>query len=210
MDASILANLAASAAGALAGAFAAFLLERNRRKSERSDAKRSKLLHAQFVLAQKVNSIINLKNALDQIPLQTNPAAVRQMVLTSIDEALGSRDLEPMIDGQWSDQAAEILRCDRAYADAVEWLMRFNQQKDRIESHPNTKVFKFDLEKGESEVAIDPFLFIGIDLALKNLRESVEQAHRKLPVALDSLRAFMKEHYPGRRTIRIIRKHEKG
>src|SRR5713226_3341365 len=203
MDVSILANLAASAVGALAGAFAAFLLERNRRKNERSDAKRSKLLHAQFVLAQKINSIINLKNALDQIPLQRNPASVRQMIYTTIDEALSSRDLEPMTDGQWSDQAAEILRCDRAYADAVEWLTRFNQQKDRIESHPNTKVFNVDLEKGESEVAVDPFLFVGIDLAFKNLRQSVEQAHRKLPVALDSLRGFMKENYPGRRTISV-------
>ena len=210
MDISIISNLAASAGGALAGAFAAFLLERNRRKNERSDSERSKLLNAQFILAQKINSIINLKNALDQIPLQTNPAAVRQMIYITIDDALSSRDLEPMIDGQWSDHAAEILRCDRAYADAVEWLTRFNQQKDRIESNPNSKRLNVDLKKGEGEVAIDPFVFVGIDLAFKNLRESVDQAHGKLPVALDSLRAFIREKYPGRMTISISPKHQKG
>ena len=112
------------------------------------------------------------------------------MIYTTINEALSSRDLEPMIDGQWSDQAAEILRCDRAYAERSGWLTRFNQQKHRIEFHPNTKLFNVDLEKGEGEVAIDPFLFVGIDLAFKNLRESVDQAHRNLPVAF----GFRLEH----------------
>ncbi|MDP2604301.1 MAG: hypothetical protein Q8S00_17210 [Deltaproteobacteria bacterium] len=217
MDLSLLTNISASApaalagaAGALAGAFAAFLLEERRRKKEISETQRSKLLHAQFLLAEKINSITNLKNTLDEFPQETNPAGVRAMIYITIDERLSSRDLEPMIDGQWADQAAEILRCDRTYADAAGWLTRFNQQKDRMESHPDTKLFNLDLEKGESGAAVDPVLFIGLNFAFKNLRESVEHSHQKLPQALDSLIAFMKQNYPGRRTIRVSPKKKEG
>jgi gas vesicle protein len=203
MDLSLLTNLAASAAGALAGAFAAFLLEERRRKKENSETQRSKLLHAQFLLAQKVNSITNLKNALDKISQETNSAEVSKMTHITIDERLSARDLEPLIDGQWVGQAADILRFDRTYADAAEWLSRFNQQKDRIASHPNTKIFEFDLEKGKIGAAVDVPLLMELNSALKNLRESVDQAYQSLPQALDSLLAFMKQKYPGRRTISV-------
>ena len=68
------------------------------------------------------------------------------MTHITIDERISARDLEPLIDSQWVGQAADILRFDRSYADAAEWLARFNQEKDRLTSHADTKVVDFDLE----------------------------------------------------------------
>jgi hypothetical protein len=98
------------------------------------------LLHAQFLFAPKINSIINLKNHLAKIPPATNSIDVSKMTHITVDERV-SADLEPLIDGQWADQAADILRFDRTYAEAAEWLARFNQPKDLIAFHPNTKIW---------------------------------------------------------------------
>src|SRR5918996_579376 len=193
IDPSLLSNFVGSAAGALAGAFAAFLLEAHRRKKENSETQRSKLLHAQFLLAQKINSITNLKNALDKIPPGMNSFEVPKMTHITIDERVGARDLEPLIDGQWVGQAADILRFDRTYADAAEWLARFNQQKDLIAFHPSTKILEVDWEKGKIGAAVDVSLLMELNSALRNLRESVDQAHESLPQAADSLLAFMKQ-----------------
>ena len=202
----MLETVVATAAGTLVGALAAFLLEAHRRKNEREEIQRSKLLHAQFILAQKLNSITNLKNLLDQTPQHANPIEVPQMYYKTIDDVLSSRDLEPLIDSHWADQAAEILRCDRQYADAVECLSQFNQQKDRIENHPNTKFTKMSVENAKGEAYVDAVLVVDLDRKFKNLRDSVDRAHRKLPEALASLKAFMQGIYRGKRTISVTPK----
>jgi hypothetical protein len=83
---------------------------------------------------------------LDQIPKETDPAIVSKMLYTMVDEHLSTRDLEPMINGQWADQVAEILRCDRSYRDAADSLAQFNQEKDRITCHADTKLVDVDLK----------------------------------------------------------------
>jgi hypothetical protein len=108
-----------------------------------------------------------------------------------------------MIDGQWADKATDILRFDRTYAEAAEWLARFNQQKDLISFHPNTKIFEVDWEQAKVGAAVDVPLVMELNSTLTNLRASVEHAHQKLPEGLDLLKAFMKENYPGRRTIGV-------
>jgi hypothetical protein len=203
IDPSLVNNFVGSAAGALAGAFAAFGLEARRRKKENTETQRSKLLHAQFLFAQKINSIINLKNHLANIPPTTNSIAVSKMTHITIDERVSARDLEPMIDGQWADKATDILRFDRTYAEAAEWLARFNQQKDLISFHPNTKIFEVDWEQAKVGAAVDVPLVMELNFTLTNLRASVEHAHQKLPEGLELLKAFMKENYPGRRTIGV-------
>jgi hypothetical protein len=115
-------NFIGSGAGALAGAVAVLVYEAWRRNTEHMELQHSKLLRAQMILADKINFITNLKNMLDQIPKETNPAMVPKMLYTMVDEHLSTRDLEPMINGQWADQAAEILRCDRSYRDATDSL----------------------------------------------------------------------------------------
>jgi gas vesicle protein len=70
-DRSLIGEFVGSAAGALAGAGAAFLLEARRRRKENTETQRSKLLHAAFLFAQKINSITNLKNHLAQIRTAT-------------------------------------------------------------------------------------------------------------------------------------------
>ncbi|HEY6364946.1 MAG TPA: hypothetical protein VI585_09150 [Candidatus Binatia bacterium] len=166
----------------------------------------SKLLLAQLVLAGKINSITNLKNTLDQIPKERDPALVPRMLYTMIDERLSLRDVEPMIQGQWAEQAAEILRCDRTYTDASDSLVRFNQEKDRLTSHADTKVVDFDLEARQMGANVNIPLLMDLNSAWSNLRESVDNCHRKLYQALDSLGPFMKQTYPGRKTISVSRK----
>jgi gas vesicle protein len=93
IDPSLVNNFVGSAAGALAGAFAAFGLEARRRKKENRETQRSKLLHAQFLFAQKINSIINLKNHLANIPPTTNSIAVSKMTHITIDERVSAESL---------------------------------------------------------------------------------------------------------------------
>jgi len=152
---------------------------------------------------KKINSIINLKNHLANIPPTTNSIAVSKMTHITIDERVSARDLEPMIDGQWADKATDILRFDRTYAEAAEWLARFNQQKDLISFHPNTKIFEVDWEQAKVGAAVHVPLVMELNSTLTNLRASVEHAHQKLPEGLELLKAFMKENYPGRRTIGV-------
>jgi len=99
------------------------------------------------------------------------------MIFIMIDERVNPRDLEPMIDSRWADKAADVLRFDRGYAEAGDWLARFNQ--------------------------VNIPLVMELNFILKNLRASVDNAHQRLPEGLESLRAFMKETYPGRRAIRV-------
>src|SRR5262245_32771 len=108
----LIGNFIGSLVGALAGAGAVLFYEACRRKREHAELQHSKLLRAQLVLADKINSITNLKSMLDQIPKETDPVMVPKMLYTMVDEHLSTSDLEPMINGQWADQAAEILRCD--------------------------------------------------------------------------------------------------
>lgn len=199
-------NFIGSAAGALAGAVAVLVYEAYRRKREHVELQHSKLLLAQLVLAGKINSITNLKNTLDQIPKERDPALVPRMLYTMIDERLSLRDVEPMIQGQWAEQAAEILRCDRTYTDASDSLVRFNQEKDRLTSHADTKVVDFDLEARQMGANVNIPLLMDLNSAWSNLRESVDNCHRKLYQALDSLGPFMKQTYPGRKTISVSRK----
>jgi hypothetical protein len=199
-----------SAAGALAGAGAAFLLEAKRRRTENTETQRYKLLHAQFLFAQKINSITVLKNHLAKIPPATNSIEVSKMIFIMIDERVNPRDLEPMIDSRWADKAGDVLRFDRAYAEAGDWLARFNQQKDQIALHPNTKIFAADWEKGRLEAQVNIPLVMELNFTLKNLRASVDNAHQRLPEGLESLRAFMKETYPGLRAIRVSPINKEG
>jgi hemoglobin-like flavoprotein len=201
-------NFIGSAAGALAGAVAVLLYEAWRRNSEHVELQHSKLLRAQLILADKINSITNLKNMLDQIPKETDAAMVSKMLYTMVDEHLSTRDLEPMITGQWADQAAEILRCDRSYRDAADSLAQFNQEKNRITSHPDTNVVDFDLKARQMGANVNVPLLLDLNSAWTNLRESVDQCHRRLHQALDSSGAFMKQTYPGRRTISVSPKKE--
>jgi gas vesicle protein len=93
-------NAVGSAVGALAGAYAAFLLEARRRKKENTETQRSRLLHAQFLFAQKINSITNLKNHPAQIRTATamDSINVSKMSQVMIEERISARDLEPMIE----------------------------------------------------------------------------------------------------------------
>ena len=208
LDQALLNNFVGSAAGALAGALAAFYLEARPRKTENLETQRSKLLHAQFLLAQKINSITNLKNHLDKIPPEAHSFEVPKMTHITVDERISARDIEPLIDGHWVEQATDILRFDRTYADAAEWLARFNQEKDRIAFHPDTRVIEFDLEKSKMGAAVNVPLVIELNSAWRNLRQAVDQAHESLPQAFDSLLAFMEQNYPGRRRLTLSRKKE--
>jgi len=177
--------------------------EARRRKKENTETQRSKLLHAQFLFAQKNQFNHQPQNHLANIPPTTNSIAVSKMTHITIDERVSARDLEPMIDGQWADKATDILRFDRTYAEAAEWLARFNQQKDLISFHPNTKIFEVDWEQAKVGAAVHVPLVMELNSTLTNLRASVEHAHQKLPEGLELLKAFMKENYPGRRTIGV-------
>jgi hemoglobin-like flavoprotein len=199
----LIANFIGSAAGALAGAAAVLVYEWFRRKWDREDIQYSKLLRAHLILATKINSITNLKNMLDQIPKETDAAMVRKILYTMVDEHLTTRDLEPMIGGQFTDQAAEILRCDRSYRDAADSLAQFNEEKDRLTSHAETKVVDYDLEASEMLGKVNVPLLMNLSAAWTNLRESVDRCHGKLRQGFDSLRAFMKQTYPGRTTLSV-------
>ena len=201
-------NFVGSAAGALAGAVAVLVYEAYRRKTDRAELEHSKLLFAQLVLAEKINSITNLKNTLDKIPKETNPALVSKMLYTMIEERLSRSDVEPMINGHWADQAVEILRCDRTYSDASDSLAHFNQAKDRLTSHADNKVVDFDLEARRMDAHVNPPLLMDLNSAWINLRESVDNCHGKLYQGLDSLGAFMKQTYPGRRTLSVSLKKQ--
>jgi hypothetical protein len=207
MDA-LFGNFVGSAAGALAGAAAVLAYEWFRRKWDLEELQHSKLLRAQLILATKINSITNLKNMLDQIPKQTDPAMVPKILYTMVNERLRMRDLEPMIGGQFTDQAAEILRCDRTYTDASDSLAQFNQEKDRLTSHADTKVVDYDLEAREMLGKVNVPLLMNLRSAWTNLLESVDHCHGKLHQGFDSLRAFMKQTYPGRRTLSVSPKKE--
>jgi hypothetical protein len=135
---------------------------------------------------------------------------VSKISLIMIDELVTARDLEPMIDGNWADRAADILRHDRSYADAAEWLARFNQQKDLIAFHPNTQAMGVDWQQEKMDAKVDVPLVLELHSTLRNLRASVDDAHQKLPQGLELLRAFMKETYPGRRTIGVSPKKGTG
>src|SRR5262245_23021558 len=186
----LIGNFIGSLVGALAGAGAVLFYEACRRKREHVELQHSKLLRAQLVLADKINSITNLKNMLDQIPKETDPAMVSKMLYTMVDEHLSTRDLEPMINGQWADQAAEILRCDRSYRDAADSLAQFNQEKDRITGHPDTKLVDFDLKARQIGANVNVPLLMDLNSAWTNLRDSVDHCHRRLYQALDSSGAF--------------------
>jgi hemoglobin-like flavoprotein len=201
-------NLIGSATGALAGAVAVLIYEAYRRKREHVELQHSKLLRAQLILADKINSITKLKNMLDQIPKETDAAMVRKMLYTMVDEHLSTRDLEPMITGQWADQAAEILRCDRSYRDAADSLAQFNEEKDRLTSHADTKVVDFNLEARQMVGKVNVPLLMDLNSAWTNLRESVDQCQRRLHQGFDSLRAFMKQTYLGRRTLSVSPKKQ--
>jgi hypothetical protein len=86
-------------------------------------------------------------------------------------------------------------------------MASFNQQQDRFASHPNTEV---DVEKNKIGAEVDVRLIVELNSAWKNLRESVDQAHRKLPQASDSLVAFMKHAYPHHITIKVTQKKAKN
>jgi hemoglobin-like flavoprotein len=196
-------NFVGSAAGALAGAATVLVYEWFRRKWDREDLQYSKLLRAHLILATKINSITNLKNMLDQIPKETDPGMVNKILYTMVDEHLSTRDLEPMIGGQFTDQAAEILRCDRSYRDAADSLAQFNEEKDRLTSHADTKVVDYDLTTREMVGKVNVSLLMDLSSAWTNLRESVDRCHGKLHQGFDSLRAFMKQTYPGRITLNV-------
>src|SRR4030095_8811938 len=184
-------NFVGSAAGALFGAVAVLVYEWYRRKWDYEKLQHSKLLRAQLILADKINSITNLKNMLDQIPKEMDPAMVSKMVYTMVDEHLTTTDLEPMIGGQFTDQAAEILRCDRSYRDAADSLARFNEEKDRLTSHADTKVVDYNLEARQMGAKVNVPLLMDLGSAWTNLRESVDHCHHKLYQGLDFLGAFM-------------------
>src|SRR5262245_23947765 len=204
----LIGNFIGSLVGALAGAGAVLFYEACRRKREHAELQHSKLLRAQLVLADKINSITNLKSMLDQIPKETDPVMVPKMLYTMVDEHLSTSDLEPMINGQWADQAAEILRCDRSYRDAADSLAQFNQEKDRIARHPDTKVVDFDLSARQMGANVNVPLLMDLNSAWTNLLESVDNCHRKLHQGFDSLRAFMKQTYPGRKTLSVSPKKQ--
>jgi hypothetical protein len=71
-----------------------------------------------------------------------------------------------MIGGQFTDQAAEILRCDRTYTDASDSLARFNAEKDRVTSHADTKVVDYDLEARQMEAKVNAPLADGLRLRM--------------------------------------------
>jgi hypothetical protein len=127
------------------------------------------------------------------------------MTHITIDERVSARDLEPLIDGQWADQAADIFRFDRTYAEAAEWLARFNQQKDLIAFHPNTKIWGVDWE-GKVGAAVDVPLVMDLNSTLKNLRASVAHADQKLSDGLESLKAYMKQTIPAAEQLAQARK----
>jgi hypothetical protein len=201
-------NFVGSAAGALAGFVGGLFYDAYRRKRDRAELQHSKLLFSQLVLARKINSITNLKNTLDQIPKESDPALVPKMLYTMIDERLSLRDLEPMIVGQWAEQAAEVLRCDATYTDASDSLAQFNQAKDRMTSHADNKVVDFDLEARRMDAAVNVSPLMELNSAWSNLREAVDNCHGKLYQGLDSLGTFMKQNYPGRRTISVSPKKQ--
>jgi hypothetical protein len=203
-DSSFWTNVAGSFVGALAGAGTAFLLEARRRSNENAETQRSRFLHAQFLFAQKINSIILLKNHLDAISPATSSIDMLEIVHITIDERISARDLAPMIDGRSAEQAFDILRCDRTYAEANDWVARFNRQKDLIASHPNTQILSvIDMERGQLGAKVDLPLVVKLNSTLANLRAAVENSHKRLPEGLVLLTAFMKDKYPGRRTLGV-------
>jgi hypothetical protein len=60
-----------------------------------------------------------------------------------------------------------------------------------------------DWEQGKVGAAVDVPLVMELNSTLKNLRASVAHVDQKLSEGLESLKALMKQNYPGRRTISV-------
>jgi hypothetical protein len=82
----------------------------------------------------------------------------------------------------------------------------------RTSSHftPTLKGWALDWQQEKMDAKVDVPLVLELHSTLRNLRASVDDAHQKLPQGLELLRAFMKETYPGRRTIGVSPKKGTG
>jgi hypothetical protein len=81
----------------------------------------------------------------------------------------------------------------------------------RTSSHfTPTQAMGVDWQQEKMDAKVDVPLVLELHSTFINLRASVDDAHQKLPQGLELLRAFMKETYPGRRTIGVSPKKGTG